>query len=125
MENKINDLILKITTDPNAIQLTWKELGERFGKLNEGDNYKANKIEYALIMFDFTQMPNPDYRLPNQTYWVISSNAKVFQSWAIGYSLFAYCIGDKTYERMERVFNSKSVASAFIITQEQHDNLHK
>lgn len=104
--------------------MTWKALRSRFNELNEMRGEPIGE-EYALIDFDYKQMPNPDYRLQTQRYWLISSRNKVFESWAIGYSLFAYCLGDKKTDRMERIFNNYNVNCCYLITKEQYDNLHK
>jgi hypothetical protein len=119
-----NKLIQEIISNEKTERLTWKELDRRFTDLNE---IRGEPIgtEYALIEFDYEQMPNPDYRTENQRYWLIRSDSKVFQSWAGGYSLFAYCIGDKNTDRMERIFNSTRVKNAYIITQEQRNELYK
>jgi hypothetical protein len=119
MENT-NALISEIINNPKTTRLDWKDLDERFTNLNEVRG-EPSGIEYALIDFDYEQMPNPDYRTPNQRYWLIRSDSKVFQSWAGGYSLFAYCLGDKNSDRMERVFNSQRVKQAYIISEKQYN----
>ena len=123
-QNNATKLAIQISTDKDTTRMTWKALRSRFTELND-DRDNPNQTEYALIDFDYAQMPNPDYRLSNQRYWVISSNGKVFQSWAGGYSLFAYCLGDKNTDRMERIFNNNNVNCAYLITKEQRDKLHE
>jgi len=123
MEN-INELIAQITSDKNAEQLTYNELRERFTRHNDNGS-EAHRELYALVEFDYMKMPNPNYRTENQRFWVIGSRNKVFESWTIGYSLFAYCIGDKNTDRMERVFNNNNIKKTYIITTEQADTLYK
>lgn len=128
MEN-INELILQITSDKNVEQLTYKELRERFIRHNDNIHKRIDseiKGElYALVEFDYTQMPNPNYRTENQRFWVFGSRNKVFEGWASGYSLFAYCLGDKDTGRMERIFNDSNIKNCYIITQEQAKELYK
>jgi hypothetical protein len=117
--------IEKIINGDNLGQLSWEELKEDFSNFNELNNKGLEK--YALVDFDWKKWEDlkEEYKNDSQRFWVISSLNKVFESYAIGYSLFAKCVSDKTTDRMERIFNKNTIKKAYLITHEQVENLLK
>lgn len=106
--------------------ITWEELSKQFTESNKRENHQGNwKQLFALVDFDYTKWETlkPEYRNDSQRFWVFSNQNKVFQSWAGGYSLFARCVHDNETDRMERLFNSRTIRKAYIISAEQYDYL--
>lgn len=125
MEQNIESILQAILSGNHLGELSYKDLSQSFFYHNNQQN--KGKKKYALVDFDWTTWKDlkEQYKNNSQRFWVFDSQNKVFESWAIGYSLFAYCLGDKSYERVERLFNNNSIKKAYLITQEQYDNLHK
>lgn len=125
MEQKKQTILEAILKGDNLGEFNYKDLSQSFFYHNNQQNKGVKK--YALVDFDWTTWKDlkEQYKNDTQRFWVFDSENKVFESWAIGYSLFAYCLGDKTYERVERLFNNNSIKKAYLITKEQYDKLHE
>jgi hypothetical protein len=125
MEQKKQTILEAILKGENLGELNYKDLSQSFSYHNDQQNQGIKK--YALVDFDWTTWKDlkEQYKNDTQRYWVFDSQNKVFESWAIGYSLFACCLGDKVYERVERLFNNNSIKKAYLITKEQFDKLHE
>lgn len=102
-------------------KLSYENLWQRFLKNNEGERRK----EYVLLDVDTNKAFTGMYKEPIYKYFITSSQQKVWESWAGGYSLFATCICDGQTERFERIFNYGNVKAAYVISKEVLGSIDK
>lgn len=102
-------------------KLSYESLCKRFTKNNE----KPSKREYVLFDIDTSEAFTGMYKEPIYKYFITTSQQKVWESWAGGYSLFATCVCDGQTERFERIFYKSNVNAAYVISEEVYDSISK
>ena len=125
--NKAIEFANDIIRDKKYVEkLSYKDLDKRFTKNNDRDNGRENfRKEYVLFDIDVNKAFSGIYQDDVYKYLTTSSQQKVWEAWAGGYSLFATCVADGQTERFERVFHNGNVKAAYVISEEIYDSLHQ
>lgn len=100
-------------------KLSYADLNKRFTQNNE----KPSKREYVLFDIDTEKAFTGMYQDDIYKFFITTSQQKVWEAWAGGYSLFATCLCDGQTERFERVFYNSNVNAAYVISEEIYDSI--